>query len=256
MKNYIIEDQFELQVARGKIKGATAIHKFGAVPSLSINTTGTVWDVNDTVYPWSAFDTPGVLVASQADPLDNGKVITVIGLDENWVEISEDFTLSSAAAVTGTKTFRRVYRAFIKTGTNNVADINITRGGTTVLRIRATRGQTLMTIYTVPDGYTGYMYKGVCTAQAGADASGFMMVRYNTIGQAFRVGHSFEVNGNGGEYEYNFAFPVKIPQHSDIDVRLTTRSNNGRFTAAFDMLLLKNDTPIPGNTDYIPFPIP
>lgn len=249
MKNYIIEDQFELQVARGKIKGATAVHKFGAVPSLSINTTGTVWDIGDTIYPWSAFDTPGVLVASQADPLDNGKVITVIGLDANWAEISEDFTLSSAGPVTGTKTFKRVYRAFIKTGTNNVAEINLSRGGTTVLRIRATRGQTLMTIYTVPDGYTGYLYKGVCTAQAGADASGFMMVRYNSVGQAFRVGHSFEVNGNGGEYVYNFAFPVRIPQHSDIDVRLTTRSNNGRFTAAFDLLLIKNDSTLPGSTD-------
>jgi len=31
------------------------------------------------------------------------------------------------------------------------------------------------------------------------------------------------------------------PQHSDIDIRLTTRSNNGRYTAAFDMLLIKNE---------------
>lgn len=250
MKNFIIEDQFELSVARGKVKGAVPLHKFGAVPSLSINTTGTVWDVGDTLYPWSAFDTPGVLVAAQADASDNGKVVRVIGLDSNWQEISEDFTLSSAAAVTGTKTFRRVYRAYILTGSNNVGNVDFSRGGTLVLRIRATRGQTLMCVYTVPDGYTGYLYKGVCTAQAGADASGFMMVRYNTVGQAFRVGHSFEVNGNGGEYEYEFSFPVAIPQHSDIDVRLTTRSNNGRFTAAFDMLLIKNDTPIPGNTDY------
>lgn len=249
MKNFIIEDQFQLQVARGKVKGSIPVHKFGAIASLSNNTTGTVWDVNNTLYPWSAFDTPGVLVAAQANASDNGKVIKVIGLDENWEEIEENFTLSSAAAVTGTKTFRRVYRAFIIGGTTNVDTVNVSRGGTVVLSIRPDMGQTLMCIYTIPNGYTGYLYKGVCTTQVGADASGFMYVRYNTIGQAFRVGHTFEVNGGGGEYEYNFAFPVAIPQHSDIDVRVATRSNNGRFTAAFDLLLIKNDTPIPGNTD-------
>jgi len=253
MKNYIIEDQFPLQVSRGKVKGAYAVHKFGAVASLSNNTTGTVWDRNDTLYPWSAFDTPGVLVAAQANVSDNGKVIKVIGLDENWDEIDEDFTLSSTAAVTGTKTFKRVYRAYVVGGTNNVGAVNFSRGGTIVCSIRAGRGQTLMAIYTVPNGYTAYLHKGVCTTQVGADGAGFMYVRYNTIGQAFRVGHSFEVNGDGGKYEYNFIYPVAIPQHSDIDVRIETRSNNGRFTAAFDMLLVKNDTPIPGNTDFPTF---
>lgn len=249
MKNFIIEDQFELSISRGKVKGAVPVHKFGAVASLSNNTTGTVWDVNDTLYPWSAFDTPGVLVAAQANVSDNGKIVKVIGLDTDWNEISEDFTLSSAAAVTGTKTFKRVYRAYVIGGTENVGAVNFSRGGTVVLSIRAGRGQTLMAIYTVPNGYTAYLYKCVCSAQVGADASGFMMVRYNTIQQAFRVGHSFEVNGDGGEYQYNFSFPVAIPQHSDIDVRLTTRSNNGRFTAAFDLLLIANDTALPGSTD-------
>jgi len=39
-------EPFELQVARGQIPGHTTLHKFGAVPSMSINTTGTVWDIN------------------------------------------------------------------------------------------------------------------------------------------------------------------------------------------------------------------
>ena len=240
-KNYIWDEQFDLNVARGKVRGASYIHKFGATPSQSTNTTATVWDKPDTLYPWSAFDTPGVLVAEQVTADDNNKVVTIIGLDSNWDIIEEDFTLSSSGPVTGTKTFKRVYRGFVKTGASNVGQLNFTRGGTQILRINAGLGQTLMTVYTVPNGYTGYMYQGVCSAQASADATGFMMVRYNTIGQAFRVGHTFEVGGSGGEYFYKFAFPIEIPQHSDIDVRLTSRSNNGRFTAAFDILLVKND---------------
>mgnify|MGYP003118497638 CR=1 FL=1 len=240
-KNYLWDEAWELNVSRGKVRGASTIHKFGATPSQSTNTTATIWDKEDTLYPWSAFDTAGVLVAAQVGADDNGKVVTIVGLDSNWDIIEEDFTLSSAGTVTGTKTFKRVYRGYVKTGDTNVGQLNFSRGGTQVLRITAGLGQTLMSIYTVPNGYTGYLYQGVCSAQSGADATGFMMIRYNTVGQAFRVGHTFEVSGDGGEYFYKFAFPQEIPEKSDIDLRLTTRSNNGRYTAAFDILLIKNE---------------
>jgi hypothetical protein len=240
-KNYIWDEEFELNVARGKTRGASTIHKFGATPGQSTNVTASVWDKPDTLYPWNAFDTPGVLVAEQVSASDSGKVITIVGLDSNWDIIEEDFTLSSSGQVTGTKIFKRVYRGFVKTGSTNVGQLNFLRDGTQVLRINAGLGQTLMSVYTVPNGYTAFLYQGVCSAQSGADATGYMMVRYNTSGQAFRVGHTFEVSGSGGEYFYKFAFPIQLSQHSDIDIRLSTRSNNGRYTAAFDILLIKNE---------------
>jgi hypothetical protein len=236
MAQFNWDDNFKLNVSMGKVRGATPVHKFGAVPAMSQSATGTIWDKNDTVYPWSAFDTAGVITASIANASDNGKIVTVLGLDNDFNEVSDTFTLSSTATVAGTVSFRRVFRAYISTGTNNVGDVNFTKNGSDVLRITASKGQTLMAIYTIPAGKTGYLYKGVATAQSGADGSGNMFVRY--FGQtAFRIGHSFEVTG-GGEYDYEFAFPIRIPEKSDIDVRVTTRSNNGRYTAAFDLLLL------------------
>ena len=239
-RNYIWDEEFDLNVARGKTRGASQIHKFGATPSQSINTTATVWDKGDTLYPWSAFDTAGVLVVAQVGASDNGKTLTVQGLDGDFNLVSENFTLSSSGTVTGTQTFKRVYRGFLTDG-NNVGQINVSRGGTQVLRILADAGQTLMAVYTVPAGYTGYLYHGNCTAQSGADATGFMYVRYNTVGTTFKVGHTFEVSGDGGPYDYKFSFPQELAEKTDIDVRLTTRSNNGRFTAAFDILLIKNE---------------
>ena len=238
--SYIWDEQFDLNVARGKVRGASTIHKFGATPSQSINTTASVWDKGDTLYPWSAFDTAGVLVVAQVGSDDNGKTLTVEGLDDDFNIISEDFTLSSSGTVTGTETFKRVYRGYLSDG-GNVGEINVSRGGTQVLRIIAGAGQTLMAVYTVPVGYTGYLYQGIASAQSGADATGFMYARYNTVGTAFRVAHTFEVAGDGGPYNYNFAFPQELSEKTDIDVRLTTRSNNGRFTAAFDILLIKNE---------------
>ena len=238
--SYIWDEQFDLNVARGKVRGASTIHKFGATPSQSINTTASVWDKGDTLYPWSAFDTAGVLVVAQVGSDDNGKTLTVEGLDDDFNLISEDFTLSSSGTVTGTETFKRVYRGYLS-DSGNVGQINVSRGGTQVLRIIAGAGQTLMAVYTVPAGYTGYLYQGIASAQSGADATGFMYARYNTVGTAFRVAHTFEVAGDGGPYNYNFAFPQELSEKTDIDVRLTTRSNNGRFTAAFDILLIKNE---------------
>jgi hypothetical protein len=232
------EEDFKLNVSRGKVRGASMIHKFGAVPEVAQASTGTVWDKNSTVYPWSAFDTAGVITASIANASDNGKQVLVQGLDANYEEVEEIFTLSSTATVAGNVSFKRVFRAFVTNGSdNNVGDINFTKGGTDVLRITAGKAQTLMAIYTVPAGKTGYLYKGVCSAQATADATGNMFIRY--FGQqAFRIGHSFEVSG-GSQYDYEFSFPIKIPEKSDIDVRVAVRTNKGRYTAAFDILLLE-----------------
>lgn len=233
-------EPFELQVSRGQIPGHSWLHKFGAVPAMSINNTGTIWDINDTSYPWSSFSSASVLSVDRASASDAGKAITIIGLDANYIEISENVTLTNATGNQTTKSFIRVYRAYMYNGSStNVGNINIkTADNVTVARITAAKGQTLMAIYTVPAGYTGFLHQGTMSVQDGADATGNMYVRYGGE-SAFRIGHSFEVTG---QYYYPFHNPVPIPEKSDIDVRATVRSNNARITAAFDMTLIKNDS--------------
>ena len=229
-----------LALSRNLVRNATWIHKFGAVPSMSTNTTGTIWDKNDTVYPWSAWSTASVINIDRASASDANKNVTVYGLDANYNQINETITLTNATNNTSVNEFIRVFRAFCSDGVSNVGNISIQVGTTDVAVITAGKAQTLMAIYTVPAGYTGYLLKGTCSAQAGADATGDMFVRY--YGQdSFRVGHSFEVSGGGGQYLYEFGVPIPIPEKSDIDVRVVTRTNNGRFTAAFDMILIEND---------------
>ena len=232
-------EPFELQVARGQIPGHSALHKFGAVPTMSINTTGTIWDVNDTLYPWSAFSSATVLTVDRANASDAGKIITIIGLDADYKEISENVTLTSATGNTTTRTFIRVYRAYMYNGSSgNVGNIDIKAGVTTVARITAGQSQTLMGVYTVPAGYTVYLTQGVMSVKSGADATGNFFVRYG--GQtAFRIAHTFEVAS--AEYFYAFHVPFALPEKSDIDIRATVRSNNARVTAAFDAYLIKNE---------------
>jgi len=226
---------FGLGVSKGQFQNISHIHKFGAVPAMSVNTTGTIWDVNDTAYPWSAFASAGTLSLTRASASDADKVVVLVGLDENYAEITESVTLTAASGNVTTQSFIRIFRAYMTTG-SNVGNIDVIRGATTVARINANKSQTLMAIYTIPAGKTGYLLQGTCSCQSGADATGDMFVRY--FGQAsFRVGHSFEVSGNGGQYLHPFVIPIRIPEKSDIDVRALVRSNNARVTAAFDLLL-------------------
>ena len=240
MAMYYPMDDIHLNIARGLVKGTHAEHKFGAVPAMSVNTTGTVWDINDTLYPWSAFSSASVLNIPAVNPSDNGSEVTVYGLDANYELQEETFTVSSSSGVTGTKPFIRVYRAYYTDTSTNVGNINVRVGSTTVLRITAGKAQTLMAIYTVPAGYTAYLTQGTASIEYGGDATIDMFVRY--FGQtSFRIGHTGEVAGTGMPYHYNFTTPIAIPEKSDIDVRANVRSNNSRVTAAFDMVLIKEN---------------
>ena len=233
-----LEDE-RIKISRGQVKGTIPVHKFGAVPAMSTNTTGTVWDKNDTIYPWSVWNAgANTITVSSSSASDVGKSVVVVGLDSNYDILQEEIELVTQTDNASSNNFIRVHRAYMGNANTNIGTISIKNGSTDVALITAGLGQTLMSIYTIPRNYYGYLYQGICSAQAGADATGNMFVRYGGT-TAFRVAHSFEVGGSS-TYHYNFSFPPELTEKSDIDVRLTTRSNNGRYTAAFDLLLVRN----------------
>lgn len=226
-------DDFSINIARGIVKGTSSNHKFGAVPQMSNAASGTIWDVNDTVYPWDAYDVANTAVIPAVDVGDNGKTVTVQGLDQDYNYVEEDFVVSSAGATTGGVQFSRINRAFISAGIDNTANVNITYNGTTVARIGAGNGQTLMSVYTVPAGTDAFLLKFVSSASA--DASLFFR-RRNFNENAFRIAHTGELVNF---YEYEFEVPLKFSEKTDIDVRATTGTNNARITCCFDIVLIK-----------------
>ena len=234
---------FDMMVSGGYISDHSFNHKFGAIDGIGNNTTGTVWDIPNQLYPWTALDTPAIVNVERNDTDDNGIVVTVEGLDGDYNPVSEDITITDANQ-TGSQLFSRVNRAFINGATTNAGDIDIeagAAGGTTVARIQEGYGQTLMSVFTVPAGTTAYIHRITATAQDGKDATGWMYVREVNGVTAFRIKHTWEFYGDAGQYHYDFAFPLPVSEKSDIDMRVTTRANNGRYTVAFDVLLVGND---------------
>lgn len=236
-----LSNNYFFNIGLGDIPGTSQVHKFGAVPAMSQNTGGTIWDVDDTNYPWSAFSSgASTVTVDRADAGDADKDVYIQGLDASYNIVDDTVTLTNATGNTSTQSFLRVFRAYITgSSSTNVGDVDIKVGSTVVARINEDKGQTLMAVYTVPAGYTGYLMQGIATCQDGADATGDMFLRYFGS-DAFRVGHSFEFSGDGGPYHYKFTVPISIPEKSDIDIRATVRSNNARLTAAFDLILVEN----------------
>ena len=227
---------YGLGIAKGQFSDISHVHKFGATPQMSINTTGTIWDVSDTLYPWSVWDSG----ASQLDIVcasanDVGLTLHVFGLDSNYELISESTEVTSQTGQTTTNSYIRVNRAYVTNTVNNEGNISLQYSGTVVARLLAGQGQTMMAIYTVPEGHTGYIVKGVSTCEANADGSGFFYAREFGL-SSFRVQHSFEL-GLGNQYDYQFTIPLNMPAKTDLDVRVLVRSNNSRVTAAFDIIL-------------------
>jgi hypothetical protein len=233
-------EPFELQVSRGQIPGHSFVHNLGETPAMSQNQSGTVWDVNDTDYPWSAFDTAGTLTVDRANASDADKKVILSGLDADYNPLTETVTLTNATGNATTNSFKRLFNARMNGTSVNVGVVTVKKGVTTVGLIRATVGQTLMSVYTVPAGFTAYITQGVMTVQDGADATGTFFVR--PLGDRFTIGHRFEVASS--EYVYSFTCPFRAPEKTDIDVRAAVRSNNALITAAYDIILVKEQGPL------------
>jgi len=224
------------------------IHKFGQIAEAASDQFSTVWDVDDTVYPWASFDTAGTLsvVSDSTDDVNSTGTgafnIVIEGLDNDYNVVSETILINGETPVAGTVSFKRVYRAYVgaagSTG-NNVGKLSVSKGGVVVVCIRPQLNQTLMAIYTIPAGKTGYLYQVTSTGEKDADFSGYVYARIGGTG-LFRAQHVWDVTG-GGQYVYNFSFPVRYPEKSDIDIRVLPRDNNRSTTACFDMLLVDDE---------------
>lgn len=233
-------EPFELQVARGQIPGHSIIHKFGA--NFDIDTGSTpesVW-TGGGLYPWSAFSSADFLWLQSSDGDDQGQV-DIQGLDASYHLLTETVQLSSEGAIDTQNKFIRVFR--MTYSDENAGDITARIGsdtGTIVAKIDAGFAQTLMAVYTVPAGYSAFLLKGDLTINAFRDVQLKFFIR--RFGSAFRIAHMAEVRG---AYTYDFPFPQKIPEKSDLDIRIDdVNLNNSRATANFDLMLVKEQGPL------------
>jgi hypothetical protein len=231
-------EPFELQVARGQIPGHKHVFKFGVNPIVQ-NVEETVWEGGGLyVYPSSAVT---MTVSSASGATDNGVIITISGLDSDYNEQSETVTLAGSGTAITTKSFLRVNRGFVAGSQAPVGAITVANGGTTYAYINGDN-QTLMSIWTVPAGYEGFITQldvTVLTEQNNKFGNIRLVTREQ--GGVFRTQETFSVEQ--GPITLPYSIPIPIPEKTDIEYRAIASGIQAdlRVSAAFEILYIKRE---------------
>ena len=224
-----------LSVQKGLVQNYSGIHKFGLNTAVG-SSFETIWDGNNTyTYPSSA----GTATATSSDTAsDNTGTVEIQGLDSNYDLATETLTIGGSA---GSTSFIRVFRAIMKTantGNTNVGTISITVSSTTVAQIRATYGQTLMCVYTVPRKYNAYLM------QLDVGSSKDLENEIRFIQKEINNGNVWStkafITTRGGFIEKNYAVPVVIPEKTDIEL-IAKASATSAVSGGFELILEKID---------------
>lgn len=189
-------EPFDLQVARGQIYGHASQEIFGYSANIAATALGPIWEgqtQSGGLYVPPASAAPLVLVSDSASD-NTTRSVVINGLDANYAIQTETIALNGTSAVTTTKSFLRI---------NGMEMLNSTNTGTITAKISTTLyaqinpgiGQTQMSIFTVPAGYTFYLSYVQIDASIGFTSSAYMTYsEYNKLNSGTQSGQITQVN--------------------------------------------------------------
>jgi len=223
-----------IPIAGGQIEGYNYVHKFGANTDLANGSYEAIWDGN-SVYPWATLDTAATTLTTNADVLNNGAEVTIQGLNENWELTTEVLTLDGTAQTTQ-NSYKRVFRAFCSGSQALGADFTLSKGAVVVLKIQIAHQQTLMAVYTVPAGKSGYLFNMNVSTLKNEEIT--VRVSFRQEGKVFRTQHIAQVAGVN--YDHTFTVPLYMPEKTDVQLEATAGSSGVDAFAHFDMIIVDN----------------
>lgn len=242
------QGDFFTRVAKGLVPGHKIVIKFGYNPNIANGNYEDIWDEGGKYNFQTTAQTLNISSNDNDDrPGDTGaERIEIEGLDASFNEISEQIDLNGTSTVTTTNAFLRVFRMKVltagSTGTNDgdiTAEYSSTGDTAAVISDRdgGSNGenQTLMAIYTVPAGKTGYIYRWWHFQENNDNAN--IKLRVRPENEVFQVKAKLRARSPG---EQRYAFPLKIEPKSDVLIEAESTSNNAQFSAGFDILLVDN----------------
>jgi hypothetical protein len=246
-------EPFELQVARDQISYHESVHKFGFYNSVDTNLT-TIWSQGGVYSYLSAAST---LYISSSSTNDTGagtgaRTVTVSGLDNNFDEKIETVTLNGQSGVElNGSTWFRVNRIIVNTAGSGGANAGVLYVGTEsapssgvptnkYATVAIGDNQTLMCIYTIPRGYTGFITQKDVSASSSAGKFAILTLVARPFGGVFNA--KDRVLSSEGYSVIEYSYPLKFTEKTDIEIRAQADSAGGTVTvsAALDILIIQN----------------
>jgi hypothetical protein len=231
-------EPFELQVGRGQIQAHQSVFLFGY--STGIPNTGFIpaWE-NLVAYTYPASAVAMSIVSTSAS--DTAVKITVNGLDSNYNLISQTITLTGTTPVVTTTLFFRVNQLVVlPDSVNPVGVITAKNGGITYGQIAVDTGQSNMSIYTVPAGYTLYGNHIGSWSSTSVTSGVFATFRAQTLspaGTKYVVSQAPFIN----TFEFAANFPLTFKEKTDIQFQFKSSGAGLAIGTIFEGLLIQND---------------
>jgi hypothetical protein len=217
------------QVGRGKVNGTTVTNIFANCPN-SGTTIRTIWELGNTteyVFPSSAVTM--TVVSSSATDTGTAQVI-ISGLDASYNSISETITLNGTTGVTTTNQYLRINGVVMfhpaSGQTANVGNISVTNGGTTYGYILAGVGKSQGGYYTVPNGYTLFLYQ-IDSFNGSANGNGYVNLDVKTTNNAITNPVTLTLLQTTYQLSYIVSRVIPIAQTQKTDIRWRASVNSG-----------------------------
>ena len=238
-----------LEISKGNVPGHTRIHKFGHNEALSTNFES-IWS-GSNIYVYPAAATLMNLTSTDVDDLmgDTGAWnVTIYGLDAGYNQINETVALNGQTRVPTTLQYLRVYRMIVRnvgaTGWNEgiiYLGTGVTAAGVPTNKyaiIDANYGQTMMTTYTIPEGYTGYLIRVGITSYT-ANKAFEVYLRTRSTGESWLRKEEYHM-ASGQSVEHPFTPPMPIEAHTDIQFMGKVDVAGGVTEVNYDLVLVED----------------
>ena len=251
---YTADKDWFQKVAEGEFSNYSIMEKFGENNDITTSSDPEdVWDGGGVYNFSSTADIDSIVSSEDTDTQD----IYISGLDASWEVVNQTITLTGETAAALTTPLIRVYRA-VNMGSSDIAGqvyVFTTETSATdnagvpndLAEVRAQinngNNQTLMCIYTVPSGKTGYFWGGYVTmATTGVQAQTAEFTwRARLFGGVFSVKSKIVVSGGGSSWwQYTYKLPLALPEKTDVLIRCNEVSATMGVSGGFSVLLKDN----------------
>lgn len=232
-KDFLWGEEFKLDVARGKARGASVVNIFGNNDAQTTDFRA-VWENSNTVD--YVFPPSPLQMDVNSNAADAGVSIKIIGLTTDYAEAEEVVALDATGISTTSTPFLRINTVVTIAG-NAANVITVGQGSTTYAQIDVGKGRNQSAIYTVPAGCEFYLYRiDAFTADGSSQKAGkFRNFVVLSNGVNLRVAEvSFFNNMN-----IQRRLPFRYSERTDISFQMATFSGTHQCAVFGEGILVK-----------------
>lgn len=239
------DSDFYLNVARGAIQGVSFINKFGQNPDIDIAADEDIWDQGgDYDFPTQA-RIHDIASTDAADDLigTGARTVEIFGLDSNYNEISEIIDMDGLTDVPTTNSYLRMHRMIVRSagsGDKSAGNITATAQTDATVTAQITNGnnQTLMAIYTIPNGKTGCITNVFFSVGKKTAAAADVEFLVRPLNEVFQNKMPMSGNTQGKSHVQHKMMPYEVVDaKSDIKMRASVTANDAVVSGGFGIIM-------------------